>query len=392
MIRQVCSSQIEDIVAELGGHFRDVHWPDDLYEKTKKFFEQVDWRAGDATFIKDVETVLRGVAAINHLIRPDRQSSLASNPPDVPLPPEVFGRDGEIAEYVEVVRAVEPKAIALCGTGGIGKTALATAVLDDRQVKQHFGSRRFFIYCETMSSVDALVSELVQALLNPDPTGKPFIFHEDRNRRWQSLAFRLAQCGPSILCLDGFENIFNADYTAQKFLRTLLKCPPLALMVTMRGPCPPFGHPRWHEMDDLPGLEPDAARSMFEANVRHSVRGADQQSIDELLSKLGGHPLCVRLIANQVTHDRSAKDTLKRYDRLRSRILNDLIVSLELSYDHPERVTRDGQLLLRLLAHLPFGLRKDDVPEVLQKLEAEDDADKLIHAALVTCALEGGSM
>ena len=53
----------------------------------------------------------------------------ASTIVDLPLPPAISGRDRELQEYVnDPVSKPKPKAVAICGAGGIGKTGLALAV------------------------------------------------------------------------------------------------------------------------------------------------------------------------------------------------------------------------------------------------------------------------
>jgi len=172
----------------------------------------------------------------------------------------------------------------------------------------------------------------------------------------------------------------------------------------MRGSRPPEPSDRWHTADVLGGLDLNASHNLFEANVTLVDGGqfAHHVAVERLLSRLDGHPLCLKLIAHQVTRDHDAIETLRRYDDKGVVILNQfggrtnskeqsLVVSLELSYSS-KRISDRGRLLFRLISHLPCGLKREAVGHMLPASNVDDDAQDLIDAALVTISAEAGSI
>ena len=397
-ILRASKDYVDDIIITLkcSGHFpTSFHWPDDSYAKAVRLFKYVDDHDRNKELIIDVENAYRQHRQLHYLLLDSSLSTIV----DLPLPPTIFGRESELQEYVDVLGATpKPKAVAICGVGGIGKTALALAVLNHAALEERFGTRRFFVYCEYVTTVDALVSQLVETLIVRDPAS-PFPMNKNLNIVVESLASRLALHLPTLCCLDNFESVFDNDETkACDLLRALLKCSTLALIVTMRGRCPPLIDPRWHTNNLLGGLEATTALSLFEADAGH-VDHDSPEAVDKLLAKLGGHPLSVKLVARQVTRDQSAVDTLKRYEVSGARILtgrgksgklDSLQVSLDLSYNGP-CITDSARLLFRLLSYLPLGLSHGDLTDFLGTVDAGEVAQLLVDAALITVMREGDS-
>ena len=93
-----------------------------------------------------------------------------------PLAPTIYRREAGVDEYVGALQDTPTsKAFAICGTGGIGKTTLALNVLHHANLDERFGDRRFFVPCENISTVDALVIKIVDVLIVGD-RASPFTF------------------------------------------------------------------------------------------------------------------------------------------------------------------------------------------------------------------------
>jgi predicted ATPase len=61
---------------------------------------------------------------------------------------------------------IEAKPVIILGSGGIGKTTLALAVLHDDEVAKKY-SYRYFVSCDGITSMDLLLTELAVVLRMP---------------------------------------------------------------------------------------------------------------------------------------------------------------------------------------------------------------------------------
>jgi hypothetical protein len=111
------------------------------------------------------------------------------------------------------------------GTGGMGKTTLATAALHHPDIVDKFGQRRYFVACESVNTANQLISS-VGAQLGLEPAGKlaPIILNY------------FAQSGPAMLLLDNLETPWEAENgkeEVEEFLSLLTSIPHLALLVSI---------------------------------------------------------------------------------------------------------------------------------------------------------------
>jgi Cdc6-like AAA superfamily ATPase len=141
----------------------------------------------------------------------------------LPSEPKIFnGRDSELQEIVDSLKH-EFGRIAILGTGGIGKTSLARAVLHHPQIAAKYSSR-FFVPCDSATSEDDLAS-IVASHLGLKPEKNPT----------KSIIRFLSSSSSALLILDNLETVWEPSEfrgTVEEFLSLLTDIPHLALIVS----------------------------------------------------------------------------------------------------------------------------------------------------------------
>ena len=66
------------------------------------------------------------------------------------------GRDGFVDDAVRLLVGRDTARLAIMGPGGMGKTAVATAILHNAQLVAHYGNGRMFLLCEALVDADAV--------------------------------------------------------------------------------------------------------------------------------------------------------------------------------------------------------------------------------------------
>lgn len=277
----------------------------------------------------------------------------------------MFGRDKQLDDVVtRVIGGLQARPsvrLSLLGTGGVGKSSLALAILHDARIVQKFCARRIWLPCDGATTADAVTGALVAYL---SVSGK-------------SSLRKVAEClgtAPTILVLDNFETPWepeNARLGSEQLLASLAEIESLTLIITMRGAEQPAGV-AWTQ-PAFPTLQPfdlpAASQTFFSIapNLPHDQL-ADVQKLLELVDCL---PLAVRLLAVLAQVDAPAS-LLKRWQLESTGMLDrgddknsSLDVSLRISLSSPRLAYPPGCLsCLAVISLFPDGLSEVEGVEI----------------------------
>ncbi|KAH7106644.1 hypothetical protein BKA62DRAFT_687743 [Auriculariales sp. MPI-PUGE-AT-0066] len=313
----------------------------------------------------------------------------------LPPPPSIFhGRDEFFQAAVDLIlhraRQLYPVRIAVLGTGGIGKTSLALAILHDYRIVAEYDGHRLFISCEPFVDGKDLVAAL--AKICSLPTSNDML----------SVLVKHLSSGPNtLLVLDNIESIWlvKADKSRRQFeriLATLAALPGLALIVTSRGIILPPGV-KWSNAAtaSLDPISLDAARDTYVDVAGEPRNAAQRDALTKLLQAVDCMPLAVSLLAQLSLRRNTPSQLLERWKHSRSQMLQTFptgrdsnvsaSISLSINLLLSCSSTREPLQLLAICAHLPDGLR----PQILQQLAPQFGDLGLARQQVVDFALVG---
>ena len=247
--------------------------------------------------------------------------------------------------------------IALTGTGGIGKTSVVLAVLNDHRVRRRFGNNRSFIRCDQLTpSHTHLLRKLSEV------TGARVENPEDLSPLRSYLSSK-----EMIIVLDNAESILGLPETSaqgiHRIVDELSQFSNICLAITSRIS---NSLPAHCEIIEIPTLSMEAGHEMFYRIYKHSGRSDE---INEILEELEFHPLSLTLLATVAQQNRWITKRLRaEWERQRTRVLQtrnmgSLAATIELSLQSPmfQELGPDAREVLEIVAFFPQGVNEDNV-------------------------------
>ncbi len=232
-----------------------------------------------------------------------------------------IGREDELAQVRARIEG-GARVVTILGPGGMGKTRLAEACLDELAVRYEAAGGAWF--CDLTQAKDDLGLVFAVASLWRERTHSLHLAANDVDAQ---LRATLAELGPTLLVLDNFEQIASSAPLVAAWCRS---APELTVIVTSRErlgvpgeevlELPPLGCPEDGEKADT-AWERDAVRLFVtRARAAGGDPGDDPAAIARVVRRLDGIPLAIELAAAR-TRVMSAAD-LARELGLRTDILS----------------------------------------------------------------------
>ncbi|KAG8984200.1 hypothetical protein FRB94_006266 [Tulasnella sp. JGI-2019a] len=334
---------------------------------------------------KNVKNIKQGVDMIleNLDIIPRLPMPSAAIPPKPAL---FYGRDTEVEDIAHCIVTTRPSRFGITGAGGIGKTSLASAILEHTDIIQYFESRIHWARCDEASSVPLLIEIIAKA----------FRLDQSSKDRLQDIkSFLQSNTQPRLLVLDDFETPWDIEGRQSDItdvLCVLAAFSHLAILVTMRGTLPGVGRVRWSR-PELPPLAVLPSKASRELYVDIDPKAASDEALETLLSELDHMPLAVTLMAKIGSEGETPTQLLKTWRLRGTEIIHEeggdrrtsVNLSIQLSLQsHLMRNNPDALRLLSVLAMLPGGIRNDIIEDVVPDIEYPTKARSvLLRTSLV---------
>ncbi|KAJ7597787.1 hypothetical protein C8J56DRAFT_328405 [Mycena floridula] len=356
-VRQ-CLDRLDGSLAnfELARRINDARVLDELKTRIMALYtEQIpamqDTLEGVSKDVKDVKALL---LLSSHPV----QSTM---PRALPRPMDVFyGRDPIVAEAIERLTSTpEPHWYALTGTGGIGKTSTAIAILHNGKIESHFGNLRFWVSCVKAKSIEQLDSAIHGGIVGGQDTSSP---------REAVMAKLKTLEEPALVVLDNFETPWDTENQSdvEEILRALNDLPQVSILMTIRVAVPPGDGINWTHRH-VQEVDAQAGKEIYWRILGGEMPESEQDDVAKLLQAVGFMPLAITLMARAAKKmHQKAKELLDEY--MSGAPLgpggkdpqHNMDLCIQISIDRLPSNHKDASLkLLAMFAMLPAGAKRD---------------------------------
>ncbi|KZS91531.1 hypothetical protein SISNIDRAFT_401183, partial [Sistotremastrum niveocremeum HHB9708] len=290
-----------------------------------------------------------------------------------PPPTHLYGRDQYLDDIVtSIMTKLSSGASAhliIRGPGGVGKTAIARAVLHHPSIARAFGSRRLFVTSEGRDTSSLLLSAIATEL--------GLAINSSSNLLKEIISSFKSDSRHLLFVLDNVETIwYSQDQTAiRDLLQHLASIPSITLLFTIRGSEQPYPV-KWDPLPPLGALSPEAAHEAFST----IAGGRTHSCLDGLLKGVDYMPLAITLLARLAQIGESVPSLCDRWQSERTGLLQlsrhdpeeNMGLSIQMSLTSPlMRGNPRNMWLLSLVSYLPGGVPVRNLSDMMTVAQTE---------------------
>ena len=304
-----------------------------------------------------------------------------------------YGREEFITQVVEQIYHKKTP-LTLFGPPGIGKSAVASAVIHDKRTFEYFGHRRHWAHFGGITTLEKFLDILYGSLvLNADGYTSDFPIHTSLNSSKSQQLYALisilhTNVSPRLLVLNDFEGIWDRQRGAiEPILQALLSVHHLTVLITMQGALVP---PPSAWRLEITALSPRDAKLLFLTVYPHS-----DSALDELLLALDYLTLAVVLVAHACqTYGIKPSVLMDRWNKGKVELLEFEGKSLEASINSSMQATSmtaspSAAKLLRILTMLPAGILANDLATMVPSISNIDEITSMLSNMSLASVRQG---
>ncbi|KAF8801459.1 hypothetical protein BYT27DRAFT_7235725 [Phlegmacium glaucopus] len=307
----------------------------------------------------------------------DHVTSLYTRYRSFPTQKKIYGRE----EFInQVIKQIHHKStpLTLFGAPGIGKSAVASAVVHDKRIFEYFGHRRHWAHFGGITTLEKFLDILYGSLvLNADGYTADFPIHTSLNSSKSEQVNALisvlhTKTSPRLLVLNDFEGIWDRERVEiEPILQAISAVHNLTVLITMQGALAP---PPSVWRLEITALSPRDAKLLFLTLYPRS-----DSALDELLMALDYLPLAIVLVAYACqTYGVKPSVLVDRWRKGKVELLEFEGKSLEASINSSMQTASmvaspSAGKLLRILTMLPAGILADDLATIAPSISNIDE-------------------
>lgn len=233
--------------------------------------------------------------------------------PTIGMEREFLGREADMQRLKETLDNAS-KVVLMNGLGGVGKTSLAMAYM------QQYGDK--YDHLAWINRGDGLIETVALNEYLADTLGMPLDKYAKLKARFRHILRKLQQLpGHNLLVIDNAQ-----EQVAEKEIYDLLPGPPnWKVLLTSRLSLNGFEQMR------LEPLAPEAARALFQAHYQGAY---SEEDLEALLQEIGYHTLTTELLAKLLDKLNDALSVSELTEALRQRQLDDPVLQEQVWTGH----------------------------------------------------------